>query len=54
MAGATVLRIIFSLGVVLLLQIPGLEFLGAILLLYVVWKFYHEIRESEHHAEDEG
>ena len=54
MAGATVLRIIFSLGVVFLLQIPGLEFLGAILLLYVVWKFYHEIRASEHHAEDEG
>lgn len=51
MAGATVLRIIFSLGVVFLLQIPGLEFLGAILLLYVVWKFYREIRASEHHEE---
>jgi len=34
--------------VVVLLQIPGLEFLGAILLLYVVWKFYREIRASEH------
>lgn len=51
MAGATILRIIFSLGVVFLLQIPGLEFLGAILLLYVVWKFYREIRASEHHEE---
>ncbi len=51
-AGATILRIIFSLGVVFLLQIPGLEFLGAILLLYVVWKFYREIRASEHHTED--
>jgi YjbE family integral membrane protein len=51
-AGATVLRIIFSLGVVFLLQIPGLEFLGAILLLYVVWKFYREIRAQEHHSED--
>lgn len=50
-AGATVLRIIFSLGVVLLMKIPGLEFLGALLLLYVVWKFYHEIRASEHHEE---
>lgn len=50
-AGATVLRIIFSLGVVWLMQIPGLEFLGAILLLYVVWKFYREIRAHEHHEE---
>jgi YjbE family integral membrane protein len=47
-AGATILRIIFSLWVVFLLQVPGLEFLGAILLLYVVWKFYREIRASEH------
>ncbi len=50
-AGATVLRIIFSLWVVWLMQIPGLEFLGAILLLYVVWKFYREIRANEHHEE---
>ncbi len=50
-AGATVLRIIFSLWVVWLMQIPGLEFLGAILLLYVVWKFYREIRAHEHHEE---
>lgn len=48
---ATTLRIIFSLGVVFLMQIPGLEFLGAALLLYVVWKFYHEIRASEHSEE---
>ncbi|MBC7503591.1 TerC family protein [Candidatus Gracilibacteria bacterium] len=50
-AGATILRIIFSLGVVWLMQIPGLEFLGAILLLYVVWKFYREIRAHDHHEE---
>lgn len=50
-AGATILRIIFSLGVVVLLKIPGLEFLWAILLLYVVWKFYREIRAREHHEE---
>jgi YjbE family integral membrane protein len=53
-AGATVLRIIFSLGVVFLLQIPGLEFLWAMLLLYVVWKFYREIRASEHGEHGEG
>jgi YjbE family integral membrane protein len=40
--------------VVFLLQIPGLEFLGAILLLYVVWKFYREIRAHEHHEEGHG
>ncbi len=51
-AGATILRIIFSLGAVWLLQIPWLEFLGAILLLYVVWKFYREIRAHEHHEEN--
>lgn len=50
-AGATILRIVFSLGVVFLMQIPGLEFLWAILLLYVVWKFYREIRIHEHHDE---
>jgi len=50
-AWATILRIIFSLGVVWLMQIPGLEFLGAILLLYVVWKFYREIRAHEHTEE---
>lgn len=52
-AGATILRILFSLMVVWLLQVPGLQFFGAILLLYVVWKFYREIRSSggeEHHG----
>jgi hypothetical protein len=34
------------------MSIPGVEFLGAILLLYVVWKFYREIRSHEH--ADEG
>lgn len=50
-AWATILRIIFSLWAVVLMKIPGLEFLGAILLLYVVWKFYREIRANEHHEE---
>ena len=34
-----------------MLQVPGLEFLGAILLLYVVWKFYREIRAHENSGE---
>jgi YjbE family integral membrane protein len=50
--GATILRIIFSLGVVYLMQISWLEFLGAILLLYVVWKFYREIRAHEWNHEE--
>lgn len=50
-AWATLLRIIFSLGAVFLLQIEWLEFLGAVLLLYVVWKFYREIRVHEWHDE---
>ncbi len=50
-AGAMILRIIFSLGVVFFMQIRGLEFLGALLLLYVVWKFYREIRAHEHNEE---
>lgn len=48
---AAILRIIFSVMVVWLMKIPGLEFLGAILLLYVVWKFYREIRSSSHTEE---
>lgn len=55
--GATILRIIFSVSVVWLMQIPGLEFLGALLLLYVVWKFYREIRmdeNGEHEAKSHG
>jgi YjbE family integral membrane protein len=50
--GATILRVAFSLGVVFLMKVSGLEFLGAILLLYVVWKFYREIRAKESHHEE--
>jgi len=45
---ATVLRIIFASTVVYLLRIVGIKFAGGLLLLYVVWKFYRELR-----AEDE-
>ncbi len=47
--GATVLRILFSFWVVFLMKIPWVEFLWAVLLLYVVWKFYREIRAHETH-----
>lgn len=43
--GATVLRIIFAFFTVFLLQIIGIQIAGAVLLMYVVWKFYTELRK---------
>ena len=50
---ATVLRIIFASTVVYLLRIVGIKFAGGLLLLYVVWKFYRELRRGGG-AGDEG
>lgn len=44
---ATVLRIIFASTVVYLLRIVGIKFAGGLLLLYVVWKFYRELRRDD-------
>ena len=44
---ATVLRIAFSFGAVQLLQIIGLMFAGGILLLWVSWKLWREIRDAK-------
>jgi YjbE family integral membrane protein len=41
---ATVLRIVFASTVVYLLRVVGIKFAGGLLLLYVVWKFYRELR----------
>jgi YjbE family integral membrane protein len=43
---ATVLRILFSLGISYLLQIPGLLLIGGVLLVYVCWKMWTEIRDD--------
>jgi YjbE family integral membrane protein len=43
---ALVLRIIFALIVTQLLQITGLIFAGGILLLWVSWKMYRELRHT--------
>jgi YjbE family integral membrane protein len=43
---ALVLRIIFALLVTQLLQIVGLIFAGGLLLLWVSWKMYRELRHS--------
>jgi YjbE family integral membrane protein len=48
-AAATVLRIIFAFTVTLLLQVIGLLLAGGILLLWVCWKLWRELRE-QHHA----
>jgi YjbE family integral membrane protein len=49
---ATVLRIIFASTIVYLLRIVGIKFAGGILLLYVVWKFYRELRRGGSEGED--
>ena len=53
---ATVLRIVFALITVQLLQILGLLLVGGILLLWVCWKMWRELRTSkaEHEAAQEA
>jgi len=54
---ATVLRIIFALITTQLLQIVGLLLAGGILLLWVCWKMWRELRtghEAEQHAAEEA
>ena len=46
--GATVLRILFALFTVQLLKVPGLIFVGGLLLSWVSWKMYKQIRYSKH------
>jgi YjbE family integral membrane protein len=50
---ALVLRIIFALAVTQLMQIIGLIFAGGLLLLWVSWKMWREIRQDAGHPEDE-
>lgn len=47
-AAATVLRILFALVTMRLLEIIGLTFAGGLLLLWVSWKFYRELRHGHH------
>jgi YjbE family integral membrane protein len=51
-AAATVLRILFASVTVQLLEIIGLTLAGGILLLWVAWKMYRELREP--HGADES
>src|SRR5438874_6860981 len=50
---ALVLRIVFALVVSQLLQIVGLVLAGGILLLWVAWKMYRELREPENPGSEE-
>lgn len=50
---ALVLRIIFALAVTQLLQIVGLTFAGGLLLLWVAWKMWRELRQETGHGGDE-
>ncbi len=50
-AAATVLRIIFALLTTQLLQIVGLLLAGGILLLWVCWKMWRELRDGGQHGE---
>lgn len=51
-AAATVLRVVFALAATWLLAITGLLLAGGILLLWVAWKMWRELRE--HRAEEVG
>jgi YjbE family integral membrane protein len=49
-AGATVIRIIFGALTLQLLEIVGLMLAGGILLLWVCWKMFRELRRPHGHA----
>src|SRR5437879_8493532 len=54
-AAATLLRIGFASITVQLLQIIGLLLAGGVLLLWVCWKMWRELRTSHaHHQDDEA
>lgn len=46
-AAAAVLRIIFAIGAVQLLNVVGLSLAGGILLLWVCWKLWRELRDGQ-------
>src|SRR5947199_10124062 len=51
---ALVLRLAFALVVSQLLQIVGLVLAGGILLLWVAWRMYREIRHNDERGGSEG
>ena len=51
---ALVLRIVFALAVTQLMQVIGLIFAGGLLLLWVSWKMWREIRQDTSHDAELG
>lgn len=51
---ATAIRIVFALAATQLLAITGLLLAGGLLLLWVCWKMYSELREPEPEASDDA
>jgi YjbE family integral membrane protein len=51
-AAATIMRIGFASITVQLLSVVGLVFVGGLLLLWVCWKMYRELREGGNHASE--
>jgi YjbE family integral membrane protein len=49
MAGAVILRVLFALVATQLLLITGLQLLGGLLLIWVGWKLFTELRELDSH-----
>ncbi len=45
---AAVLRIVFAVVATKLLGVPGLLFIGSLLLFWVCWRLFEEIREGQH------
>ena len=53
-AGAAVMRILFALITVKLLQFPGLLLVGGLLLLWVCWNLWQDLRSSESRIDDQN
>ncbi len=51
-AAATVLRILFAVVAVQLLKVIGLVLVGGLLLLWVCWKMWRELREQAAHSSE--
>ena len=45
LALAAVLRIVFAISATYLLEIPGILFFGGLLLAWVCWRFYNELKD---------
>ena len=53
-AGAAITRILFALITVKLLQFPGLLLVGGLLLLWVCWNLWQDLRSSESRIDDQN